>query len=80
MKRPRIYYRLLAGLAVVAMAVIYQSFFRYQHFYLNGSLYLVDRLTQNVEVVATPPPAKHSPSHSLSVSPSVSTSTSVKLR
>jgi hypothetical protein len=80
MNRPRTYYRLFVGLAVVTMAVTYQSFYRYQRLTLNGSLYRVDRLTQNVEVIATPPPVKHSLSRSVSVSPSVSTSTSLKLR
>jgi hypothetical protein len=69
--------------AFVAVALLFQLFFRYQYLETNGVLWRVDRLTQQMcQVNIGEARCKVSPSTatSLSVSPSVSTSTSVSLK
>jgi hypothetical protein len=69
--------------ALLAVAFVFQFFFRYQYLENNGVLWRVDRLTQQMcQVNIGEARCKISPSTatSLSVSPSLSTSTSVSLK
>ena len=71
---------------LVALALLFQIFFRYQYLEDNGAVWRVDRLTQEMCQVGTGnarctmPSQHHSAANSTSLSTSTSISTSITLK